>query len=122
MGAARLSPMSDDGGGEYRALLLRLLDKIEQDVAKLFTQQGETEKTARSAFLRVEQHEDRLIDIRRDLEDHVARLREELNKVSAEAKLSTVSLAEIKGTARLSGIIGGVLASLLVGWILSLLN
>ncbi len=117
MGSRRFpNPVSEEGGGgEYRALLLRLLDNIEKDVAKLFSAQGETEKIARAAFVRVESVEDGLNQTKRDLHDNVSQLRTEIERVAAEAKTSTIDLVTIKATAKGAGYIAGAITGAVLG-------
>lgn len=113
-------------GSEYRALLLRLLDKIEDDVSKLDRQQADTEKTARAAFVRVEAAEDSLASLRTALADVVELYRKEIEKVGNEARASTISLAEIKAMSKtagyLAGAVTGLLASVLTAFLMKLLN
>jgi len=114
--------MSDDAaasGGEYRALLLRILDKIEADVARLDGNQMETDRYARSSFSRVEA-----------VEDSVAQLREALTKVTEQADESTLSITEIKAVAKvtgkaagyISGAVTGTLGAVVIAFLLKLLH
>lgn len=122
--------MDEVEGGEYRALVLRLLDRIEEDIKALETQQSETEKVARSAFLRVEGAEDHLAALRADMGGNVARLREELEKVSNESRTSTISLAEIKATAKaaakgagyVAGAVTGALGAIITAFLMKILH
>lgn len=96
--AANWSPMSDSNDRDWgRDLLMRLLDGIKEDLAKLSEAQGDDGKTARAAFLRVEQ-----------VEVKVAQL-------EAESRRSEVSLAEIKALSKAAGYMGGAITGVLSG-------
>ncbi len=113
-GSRRLST-PDEGGREWRDLLLRLLDGIKDDLVALERQHQETDRYARSAFSRVEAAEDKLSAVR----DMVEKLHDQANE-------STLSIVEIKTVAKTvgktsgliwglaSGILGGVIVTVLV--------
>jgi len=94
---------------------MRLIDDIVADVKSLEKEQTETDRYARSAFSRVEAVEDKLVS-----------LKEALGKLSDQADDSSLSIAEIKAVSRtvglVSGAITGVLASVLVAFILKALH
>ena len=78
-------------------MLLRLLDNLKDELEKLAHAEGETGKTARAAFLRVEQVENAV------------------SKLQAESRQSEVSLAEIKALSKAAGYIGGAITGVLGG-------
>lgn len=112
------------GGAEdrERELLLRLLDGIKDDVvgvrdshAALRDKIDEIERYARSSFSRVEA-----------VEDEVARLERKQEKLEADALASTLSIVQIRATARGAGMVAGAvisfLVSLLTAWVLHVLK
>jgi len=94
---------------------MRLIDDIMADIKKLESEQTETDRVARSAFIRVE-----------DVEDKLAALKLVVSKVEDQADVSTLSIADIRAVSRtvglLSGAVTGVLASVLVAFILKALH
>ena len=118
--ARRPDRMAEEGGNEH--LILRLLDNIEKDVAKLDREQTDTERVARSAFNRVEAVEDTLAAVRERIDENVERLRQEIERVSAESRQSTMSLVEIKAVAKTAGKTAGYVGGALAGSLLGLLG
>lgn len=115
-------PLPQDMSGEYRALLLRFLDNVIGDVKELaetirdLTKKGdETDRTARSAFLRVEQVEDDLSKLRHEIREQIAELE---RKESASA----VSLGEIRGVAKGAGLVWGLVSGALVSIVVAALS
>jgi hypothetical protein len=102
---------NDSDEGWARDLLTRLLDGLSHDVAtlgdrqredfaRLNAQQTDTERTARSAFLRVEEVE------------------RKVSKLETSDDASTISLAEIRAVSKTAGVVMGFIAGI-VGTILA---
>lgn len=114
--------MPPDMSGEYRALLLRFLENVIDDVKELaesirdLARKGDdTDRTARSAFLRVEQVEDDLNKLREEI-------REQISELERKESASAVTLGEIRGVAKGAGLVWGLISGALVSILVAILS